>query len=474
MIESRHYLENGLWKYDLVTGKSEFSQGIYKIFNLEHQGLKTHDALLEWICPDDIDCYTNSFNEKIKISQPFILNYRIKLKDGTIKYLEENIQFETDQENKVTSYYGIISDISNLIKLQEKREEEQVLINSILRTLPNLIFVKNIDAGFRFSYVNDKFASFYGMRTNEIIGKYDKDISTPEQAKECYKTDNIACKHNIQSPYVSVETIPITRRSVKYMQTIKFAYVINGTNYLICSAMDITDLVMAKQKAVESDKLKSAFLHTISHEIRTPINSIVGYSQLVSYSKDKDDIDAFCEQIIYGSEQLLHLVTDIVYLANFETVSKNLVHEDLNIESLFTTIKCQYENQVKDKHLNFIYTPHPETNHVYSNKDAIMQLIKCFLENAIKFTKEGYVSMGYDLKKDNLKIWVKDSGIGIEKKNLKNVFKRFFKLDEFTSGTGIGLYICQKIVKSMKGKIGIDSEPDKGTYIWAELPLEKS
>jgi len=337
--------------------------------------------------------------------------------------------------------------------------------------LPNLVFVKDIDAGFRFSIVNDNFASFYGFTSAEIIGKYDKDISTPEQAKSCYITDSIASKHDISSPLISVEEIPISPKSVKYMQTIKFAHVINGTNYLICSAMDITDLVKAKQKAEESDKLKSAFLRTISHEIRTPMNSIMGYSQLIGDSKDKNELGLFCEKIKDNSGQLLNLITNIVYLAKLETVKKEIVYENIDMEFLFSIVRNQYEKQIENKKLDFVYIPHDKTNHVYSNKDCIIELMKHFLDNALKFTEHGTISMGYDLEDKGVKIWVKDTGIGIDKKNKKNVFKRFVKLNDFTPGTGIGLYIAQKIAKALKGKIGLNSEVGKGTYIWAELPV---
>ena len=101
-----------------------------------------------------------------------------------------------------------------------------------------------------------------------------------------------------------------------------------------------------------------------------------------------------------------------------------------------------------------------------------MEIMKLFLDNAIKFTEKGSVSMGYDMENKVLKIWVKDTGIGFDMKDRKKVFNRFVKLNDFATGTGIGLYIAQKVAKSMKGTIGIDSEPGKGTTVWAELPLD--
>ncbi len=465
-------LENGLWKYDLTTSHYSFSIGVCKIFNLRLQDLNSHNAFLKWIHPADIDCYTSSFNEKINTSQPFTLCFRIILQNGTVKDIEESIDFIMDEKGKVISYYGIVSDITMLNVLQNERQEKYTLINSILKTLPNLIFVKNIDAGFKFTLVNDNFASFYGLTSAEVIGKYDKDISTPEQANACYITDNIAARHSITSPVISVEEIPVSQNSIKYMQTIKYAHTINGTNYLICSAMDITDLVIARQKAEESDKLKSSFLSTISHEVRTPMNSVMGFSQLMCDSKNEDERALYCENINNGCVQLLNLITDIVYLSKLESSNQKFIFEDTNIKSLFAIMKSQYEKQMKNKKLNFIYTPHDAPCTVSSNKDGIMEIMKHFLDNAIKFTEKGSVSMGYDMENKVLKIWVKDTGIGFDMKDRKKVFNRFVKLNDFATGTGIGLYIAQKVAKSMKGTIGIDSEPGKGTTVWAELPLD--
>src|SRR5574344_1644227 len=467
-------LENGLWKYNLARGKYYFSPEICKIFNLELQDLKSHDVFLKWIHPADKDHYQALYDEKMKTLQSFILSYRIVLRDNTVKNIEEHVNFLMDEEAHTMFCYGIVSDVSRFIQLQNESNKAYSLINSIMRTLPNLVFVKEIDAGYRFALVNDNFASFYGFTPDEIVGKYDKDISTPEQAKECYITDGIASKHDIASPLISLEKIPISPRVTKYMQTIKFAHVINGTNYLICSAMDITDLVKAKQKAEESDKLKSAFLRAISHEVRTPMNSIIGYSQLVGDSKDKNEAELFCGKIRDNSEQLLNLITKIVYLAKLETVNDEFAYDNIDVESLFSLVKGLYSKQIKDKHLDFVYEPHSTSCNIYSNKGGIMKLLKLFLENAINFTDKGSISMGYDMDNKNLRIWVKDTGIGIDKKNRKKVFKRFVKLDEFTPGTGIGLYISQKIVKSMKGKIGIDSEIGKGSLVWAELPLDNA
>src|SRR5574344_2085499 len=465
-------LENGLWTYNLATHQYYFAPEICKIFDLEPQDLKSHDALLHKIHADDIDDYAKAFKKGTMSLSPFTLKFRIIANDGTIKDIEENVQFITEGTGTVISYYGIVSDISTLVKLEhQKPAESRTLINSILKTLPNLIFVKNIDEGYRFTFVNENFSSFYGYNSDDIIGKYDKDISTAEQAESCYATDEIASRHNITSPLISIEEIPVTPKSVKYMQTIKFAHVISGTNYLICSAMDITALVKARQKAEESDKLKSAFLHTISHEIRTPMNSIMGYTQLFGDTKDMEEISFFCDKIKDNSEKLLNLLSDIVYLANMETVNEKLEYENIDIESLFAFIKNQYEQQAKEKSLNFIYTQHHTTFYIYSNREKITELLKLFIDNAIKFTHNGCVSIGYSLNDKGIRIWVKDTGIGIDKKDRKNVFKRFVKLDEFTPGTGIGLYIAQKIAKSMKGKIGIDSKMGKGTLVWAYIPL---
>jgi PAS domain S-box-containing protein len=465
-------LDNGLWQYDIVNDKYCFSPGICKIFNLNLQDLGSHADFLKLIHPDDIERYSTLFDANIKAARPFISSFRIVLKDETVKEIEENVDFTFDGDGIVTSYFGIVSDVSPFIKLQQERNNEYFLIHTLLKALPNLIFVKNIDTNYSFSFVNDNFATFYGFTPSEIIGKQDKDISTPEQAKSCYISDKLATKHKITSPLVTIEEIPITKRSVKFMQTIKFAHVINGTNYLICSAMDITDLVKARQKAEKSDRMKAAFLNSISHEIRTPMNSIMGFSELLCEAVDTSDMELFRDEIEGHCEQLLKLIENTVFLAGLETAEKEILSENIDIESMLSEIKEHFEGMATKKELDLVYTPHSGSCNIFSNRTGITKLMDCLIDNAIKFTEHGSVAVGYDLKDKCIRLWVKDTGIGIDKVNARKVFKRFFKIDEFSSGLGIGLFICQKIAKLMRGDIGLKSTKGKGTYVWVDLPLD--
>ena len=470
--EQTQLLVNGLWKYHLATRKYYFSPEICEIFNLDIQDLKSHDVFLERIHPDDRAYYSTTFEERLGKQQHFTLAYRIVLEHGTVKDIEEDVEILRDEGGRAISYAGIISDITSYTTLEKENRKTYSFIDSILKTLPNQVFVKEIDAGFRFTLVNDAFAAFYGLTPADIVGKSDKDILTPDQAKECLATDTVACKCDITAPLVSVENIPVTGQGIKYMQTVKFAHVINGTNYLICSAMDITDLVDARHQAEKSDKLKSAFLCTISHEVRTPMNSIMGYSQLIGETKDSKELGFFCEKIEESSKQLLDLISNIVYLSKLETDHKDFVCEPVDMELLFATIRYQYVKHVEGKKLNFIYNPHHPSCTVYSSIDGITELLRNFLDNAIKFTEHGSISMGYDVITDkSLRIWVRDTGMGIDKRDIKQIFKRFVKLNDFAPGTGIGFSIAKKIAKTLKGKIGIESQLGSGTYIWAELPI---
>jgi PAS domain-containing protein len=141
-------LDNGLWQYDIVNDKYCFSPGICKIFNLNLQDLNSHADFLKLIHPDDIERYSTLFDANIKAARPFISSFRIVLKDETVKEIEENVDFTFDGDGIVTSYFGIVSDVSPFIKLQLERNDEYFLIHTLLKALPNLIFVKNIDTNY--------------------------------------------------------------------------------------------------------------------------------------------------------------------------------------------------------------------------------------------------------------------------------------------------------------------------------------
>lgn len=229
------------------------------------------------------------------------------------------------------------------------------------------------------------------------------------------------------------------------------------------------ELRLAKEKAEESDHLKSAFLANMSHEIRTPLNAIVGFSGLLAMAENYEERDEYINIINNNNELLLQLINDILDLSKIEANTLEFVYSDIDINQLL----CDIEQTSRLKAAEGVQVSFVEKlPHciIRTDKNRLSQVVTNFINNAIKFTKEGSIRFGYKHKKNNLLFYVSDTGCGIDKNVKDSVFQRFVKLDSFAQGTGLGLSICQMIVHKLGGEIGVDSEPGQGSTFWFTLP----
>ena len=229
------------------------------------------------------------------------------------------------------------------------------------------------------------------------------------------------------------------------------------------------ELRVAKEKAEESDHLKSAFLANMSHEIRTPLNAIVGFSGLLAMAENYEERDEYINIINNNNELLLQLINDILDLSKIEANTLEFVYSDIDINQLLCDIEQTSRLKAADGvQVSFVEKlPHCI---IRTDKNRLSQVVTNFINNAIKFTKEGSIYFGYKHKENNLYFYVSDTGCGIDKDVKDSVFQRFVKLDSFAQGTGLGLSICQMIVHKLGGEIGVDSELGQGSTFWFTLP----
>lgn len=235
--------------------------------------------------------------------------------------------------------------------------------------------------------------------------------------------------------------------------------------------MIMEELVLLRDKAEESNRLKTAFLANMSHEIRTPLNAIVGFSNLIAHSGDPEEKKEFCQIIETNNELLLRLISDILDLSKIEAGQLEFVYSQIDVFALFSTLEQIYQLRLP-KGVRLICEL-PEYNcRIYSEKNRLTQVISNFLSNACKFTSEGSIRMGFQYLEKGLRFYVTDTGKGIAPENLPHVFERFTKFDSFVQGTGLGLSICQMIINRLKGEIGVDSELGKGSTFWFSIPCK--
>ena len=243
-----------------------------------------------------------------------------------------------------------------------------------------------------------------------------------------------------------------------------------GINYDITELKETeAELIQARDKAEMMDRLKSAFLANMSHEIRTPLNAIVGFSDLLVETEELSERQEYIKIVRENNDLLLQLISDILDLSKIEAGTFEFTNGDVDVNLLCEDIVRSMGMKAKEE-VELVFDDHLPVCHVISDRNRIHQVISNFVNNAMKFTSEGSIHVGYKLKDGELEFYVEDTGIGIEKEQLPHIFERFVKLNSFVHGTGLGLSICQSIVEQLGGRIGVDSEKGKGSRFWFTIP----
>ena len=254
----------------------------------------------------------------------------------------------------------------------------------------------------------------------------------------------------------------------------------DGIIDMVCVNYDITELketerklIAARDKAEELDRLKSAFLANMSHEIRTPLNAIVGFSSLLTETEDMKDRKQYMAIVQENTELLLQLISDILDLSKMESGAFEFVKSDTDVNLLCSEIIRSLRMKVPAG-VELVFEKCLPECHVWADKNRLNQVISNFINNALKFTFSGSITLGYYRQTDGyLRFYVRDTGMGIPKNKIKTVFDRFVKLNSFVHGTGLGLSICKSLVEQMGGTIGVESEEGEGSCFWFTYPYQE-
>ncbi|MCX6220736.1 MAG: response regulator [Bacteroidia bacterium] len=334
-------------------------------------------------------------------------------------------------------------------------------------------------------YVNKSFLHTYGYKQNELIGQHIAML----------RPENIAYEHirNILPETLEGgwrgEIMNKKKDGTQFPILLSTSVIkddLNNPVALIGVAMDITEmlkhraeLINAKEKAEESNHLKSAFLNNMSHEIRTPMNHIMGFSSLMAESNN-DDKDEYAAIILNSSNQLLTMIENVILLSRLQSEKPEVNQQPLEPADLITNLGAKIKAECQKKNINLILKipiDIPRLS-ILSDHEKIKQILINLTSNAIKYTAEGFVEVGYEVKLDQLIFYVKDSGMGIPPQEHDKIFESFYRTDTVTSkaigGTGLGLSIVKELVRSMSGTLWLESEAGKGSCFYFSIPMVRS
>jgi PAS domain S-box-containing protein len=431
------------------------------------------------------------------IEQGFTKDYPVDLvkRDGTIiKALITSVAVK-DEEGKVIRFQGTIHDDTQRKQMEETLREERNKLKQINETSP--VAITMLDKEGNIIFANKMAENMLGLSRSDFTSRTydDPNWKITDFEGNPFPTEKlpfIRVKQTGKPVYGIEHAIEKPDGTMVYL-LINAAPLFSGSGDLkevIATMENITErkqaekeLQEAKEKAEQSDRLKTAFLANMSHEIRTPMNGIMGFSKLLRAKElPRDKQIEYLDIIQSGTSQLLKIINDIVDISKIESgqLKTEMQYFSLNetLEELYKIIENELENNGKDQIRVKLYLGlDNEQSHIKSDPARLRQIMDNLLNNSIKFTEEGSIEFGYELQSDDtLLFFVKDTGVGIPYEQQEQVFERFRQADESENagngGTGLGLTISQKLVEMLGGRIWITSKENEGSVFYFTLPFE--
>ncbi len=399
----------------------------------------------------------------------------------------KNIKVARDMLEKKIQDYKLLyekfqAQNQELKQANDQAQENENFVTGILENIPDMIFVKDAQTA-KFLLVNKAVEANLGWERTDLIGKNETYLFPMETAKILMEQSQAVL--NTNTVFQCEETLP-TKKGLRIFKTKKVSILDHKgqPKFLLGVSEDITamkmaekELIDAKEKAEESNRLKVAFLQNISHEIRTPMNAICGFTNLMTEPDLTLEQKANYSSIVRSNcDQLLTIITDVLTISSVETKQLKINIQGLNINQLMDELTQIFKPNATSLSLEFLNStklPDQQAT-ILTDRTKLTQILTNLITNALKFTKKGGIEINCQKENDQLVFFVKDSGIGFNPKVKDTIFERFRQADDEINkrygGTGLGLAISKAFVELMGGSIDVDSEPGKRSVFHFTLP----
>lgn len=387
------------------------------------------------------------------------------------------IIYDHFKEREIVWFFG--RDVTLRIQHENKVKEMNSILDSILNNIPVYLFVKDPGNKFRYLYWNRAFEEHSGIPAERALGHTDLEIFPNPKDAEHFRRDDLELLRTGER-VTFVEEYVNTAGETRIVNTSKsLVPVENRLPLIIGVSWDITDeknaeleIVEARIRAEESDKLKSTFLANMSHEIRTPLNAIVGFSELLAKEPRSKTRKEYSDIIRRNNELLLQIISDVLDLALIESGRSEVVRTTFDAREFVRETVEVFRPQCPpgvELRMEEELPPRP----IRAYRQGVTRIIGNYLRNALKFTKEGSITIGFCEIPGYVRFHVRDTGIGIAPEDHGRIFERFVKLDTFTQGTGLGLSICKSVAEQLGGRVGVDSAVGRGSCFRLDVPVRK-
>jgi PAS domain S-box-containing protein len=447
---------------------------------LKVMGYQMDEVIGKWygdfLHEDYVEVFKRNFPKLKSVGKVSNVPFKLRTKGGIYIDIKLDGSSSYTSEGEFMQTYCTFKNVSEELKQQKKLEESNRFNRTLLETIPFPIEIVNEEGDILF--INSVFEDLVG--TDKVGHK----------CWEVYRDDKQQCEKCPLLKGITIgETNIIEADAVlggRAFDVIHKSMLFNGEKALMEIFIETTerkkfenDLIAAKEKAQESDRLKTAFLANMSHEIRTPMNGILGFTNLLKEpGLTGEDQSRYIDIIIRSGDRMLNTVNDIIEISKIETGQTILTKQKVNVSRHLQTLFQFFQLEAKNKKLDFRLENriNEDDAEVITDKNKLSSILTNLIKNALKFTETGFVEIGGSRENEYFRFYVKDSGVGIPEDRLDAVFNRFEQADiddaRVFEGSGLGLAISKSYVEMLDGTISVESKLDKGTTFTVKFPLQ--
>ncbi len=489
LSEAEALSHSGSWEANLVTGQSLWSAEAFRIFGFKPEkgkGLSNeqYEALIH---PDDLNKYRDVLSRAIKEGKSCNYDFRLLMPSGEIKHVQSIGKPIRDNNGRTVKLFGAIQDITHRKTIEEALLLKQAQLNTFITSSP--VAISMLDKHLNYVAASDVWIREYMKEGVEVVGKNHLELFPDLEDKwmklfnRCLKGEVLNSEEDI---YIksdgSVEWLKWEIRPWFEKKNIVGGIIVY-TEVITQRKLEREELIKTKEKAEEAAIVKSQFLATMSHEIRTPMNAVIGLTKLLIEGNPRPDQVKNLNTLQFSAKNLLQIINDILDLNKIEAGKIEFECIKFNLHDLVSNIKDTFEPQAKDKDIKLMLKIEDNVPlFVWGDSVRLGQVVTNLLNNALKFTLKGAVTISISLKKETVKTTsihfsVADTGIGIPDDKLAYIFENFTQASSETTrrfgGTGLGLSITRKLLEMQGAKLKVKSRLDQGSVFSFDLSFTK-
>lgn len=466
-----------LWEININTLECTFTQEYFESLGLDKVGIRYQnlEEFCSFVHPDDKHLVSlEGFQKKLDgFDESNVLRVRCVGAHGEIVWLEDHLlSVEKDKSGNLERLLCYTVNVTGQCEREAHISRVEERNRKIIQALPEFIFI--LDQDFFITDVLMSSDTILLHPVEQLRGADGRTIYSPE-VSDLFLRNIRQCLEDGELKEIEYP-LDVDDCESHYFQARIAPFEDNKVMALIHDIGDrvqrSNELIEAKQRAEEADRMKSVFLANMSHEIRTPLNAIVGFSEIIALTEDEVEKAEYLNIIQKNSNLLLQLINDILDLSRIESGKSEMNFQLVEMTGLIDEVEKVHRLKMKTAIRLNVIRPDEEI-WIMVDRNRITQVLFNFLSNAIKNTHEGAITLGLEVCGEWLKVYVTDTGCGIAKEKLPLIFNRFEKLNDFVQGTGLGLPICQSIVERLGGKISVESEVGVGSTFVMTLPYRQ-